>query len=80
MVHALLERHGSGPLLERHGSDALLERRGSGALWCIPFVHLGAFYRSFGFADRAPPWPAPIAAKVADCIALKLPEVLVLVR
>jgi GNAT superfamily N-acetyltransferase len=59
---------------------ALLDRHDGGPLWCIPFVHLGTFYRSFGFADRAPPWPAPIAAKVADCIALALPEVLVLVR
>jgi GNAT superfamily N-acetyltransferase len=51
-----------------------------GQLWCIPFVHLTRFYRSFGFADIAPPWPADIAAKVADCIAHALPEVVVLAR
>src|SRR5262245_56766400 len=41
----------------------------SGRLWCIPFVHIAAFYQSFGFTPTAPPWPAAIAAKVADCIA-----------
>jgi GNAT superfamily N-acetyltransferase len=51
-----------------------------GPLWCIPFAHLGAFYRSFGFTDRAAPWPAAIAAKVAECIAHQLPEIVVLAR
>jgi GNAT superfamily N-acetyltransferase len=63
---------------------ALLDRlaRGghAGPVWCIPFAHLSAFYRSFGFAVQAPPWPAPIAAKVADCITHALPEVVVLAR
>jgi len=49
-------------------------------LWCIPFAHLAAFYRSFGFAPVAPPWPPPIAAKVAECIAHALPDVVVLAR
>ncbi|HEX8113943.1 MAG TPA: GNAT family N-acetyltransferase, partial [Kofleriaceae bacterium] len=49
-------------------------------LWCIPFAHLAAFYESFGFAPVAPPWPSPIAAKVADCIAHALPDVVVLAR
>jgi GNAT superfamily N-acetyltransferase len=53
---------------------ALLARRdvvaGPGStLWCIPFVHLTAFYRSFGFTDAPRPWPPEIAAKVADCVA-----------
>lgn len=47
---------------------ALIARRDGGRLWCIPFVHLTAFYRSFGFADAPPPWPTEIAAKVADCV------------
>lgn len=59
--------------------DALLARHGAGPLWCIPFVHLAAFYQSFGFAPAAPPWPAPIAAKVAACVALAQP-IVVLVR
>src|SRR5690349_20798343 len=29
---------------------ALLARAGTARLWCIPFSHLTAFYRSFGFA------------------------------
>ncbi len=49
-------------------------------LWCIPFAHLAAFYQSFGFAPVAPPWPPPIAAKVTDCIAHALPDVVVLAR
>lgn len=49
-------------------------------LWCIPFAHLAAFYQSFGFAPVAPPWPPPIAAKVAECIAHTLPDVVVLAR
>lgn len=49
-------------------------------LWCIPFAHLAAFYQSFGFAVRASPWPPPVAAKVADCVAHALPEVVVLAR
>lgn len=48
-------------------------------LWCIPFAHLAAFYRSFGFQDTAPPWPPAIAAKVADCVAHAL-DVVVLSR
>jgi GNAT superfamily N-acetyltransferase len=48
---------------------ALLARHARGALWCIPFAHLAAFYQSFGFAPSPPPWPAPIAAKVAACVA-----------
>jgi GNAT superfamily N-acetyltransferase len=51
-----------------------------GPLWCIPFAHLGAFYRSFGFTDRAEPWPAAVAAKVAECIAHQLPDIVVLAR
>jgi GNAT superfamily N-acetyltransferase len=49
-------------------------------LWCIPFAHLAGFYRSFGFTARAAPWPEAIAAKVAECIAHQLPEVVVLAR
>jgi GNAT superfamily N-acetyltransferase len=60
---------------------ALLARAGPGReLWCIPFVHLSAFYESFGFALRAPPWPPAIAAKVDECIAHALPPVRVLAR
>jgi GNAT superfamily N-acetyltransferase len=60
---------------------ALLDRSPHGGpLWCIPFVHLAPFYQSFGFVDRAAPWPPPIAAKVRDCIAHALPEVVVLAR
>lgn len=61
---------------------ALLARAdaSSGRLWCIPFAHLAAFYQSFGFAPVAPPWPPPIAAKVAECIEHALPDVVVLAR
>ena len=61
---------------------ALLARRAVGIdrLWCIPFAHLAAFYQSFGFAPVAPPWPPPIADKVAECIAHALPDVVVLAR
>ena len=59
--------------------EALLARHLHGALWCIPFVHLAAFYQSFGFAPSAPPWPAPIAAKVAACAAHGQ-DIVVLVR
>jgi GNAT superfamily N-acetyltransferase len=60
---------------------ALLARREhSGRLWCIPFAHLSAFYQSCGFAVSAPPWPPAVAAKVADCVAHALPEVVVLAR
>jgi len=48
-------------------------------LWCIPFAHLARFYVSCGFRPRLAPWPAEIAAKVADCVAHAL-EVAVLVR
>jgi GNAT superfamily N-acetyltransferase len=47
-------------------------------LWCIPFAHLAGFYRTFGFTERAAPWPQAIAAKVAECIAHQLPDVVVL--
>jgi GNAT superfamily N-acetyltransferase len=66
MVEALLARHQRMPHPER--------------LWCIPFVHLSAFYQSFGFAVSAPPWPPSIAAKVSHCVADALPDVVVLVR
>ena len=64
---------------------ALLARAEAGAgtggrLWCIPFAHLAAFYGSFGFTAAAAPWPAPIASKVAACIAHALPDVVVLAR
>jgi GNAT superfamily N-acetyltransferase len=49
-------------------------------VWCVPFAHLAAFYQSFGFALRAPPWPPVIAAKVAACVRHALPEVVVLAR
>jgi GNAT superfamily N-acetyltransferase len=68
---------GSSPGL---GPDATGDRTGSAAAWCIPFGHLAAFYRSFGFVDRQPPWPPPIAAKVAACVAQGLPAVVVLAR
>lgn len=71
MVEALL------PRAERLGPLAPGTPR---ELWCIPFAHLAAFYQSFGFAVRAPPWPPPITAKVADCVAHALPEVVVLAR
>ena len=67
-------------LLARAGSAAPGDRPDGGRLWCIPFAHLAAFYRSFGFAPVAPPWPPPIAAKVAECIAHALPDVVVLAR
>jgi GNAT superfamily N-acetyltransferase len=47
--------------------------QGPAPLWCIPFRHLRAFYQSFGFADAARPWPAPIARKVAALIAQEQP-------
>lgn len=61
---------------------ALLARRGASIdrLWCIPFAHLAAFYQSCGFAPVPPPWPPPIADKVAECIAHALPDVVVLAR
>jgi GNAT superfamily N-acetyltransferase len=66
MVAALLARREQNPYPER--------------LWCIPFAHLSAFYRSCGFALGAPPWPPSVAAKVSHCIEEGLPEVVVLVR
>jgi len=60
---------------------ARVERLGyGGPVWCVPFAHLAAFYQSFGFVLRAPPWPPAIAAKVADCVVHALPEVVVLAR
>jgi GNAT superfamily N-acetyltransferase len=59
---------------------ALIERAGAAPLWCIPFAHLTAFYRSFGFAPAPPPWPPAIADKVADIAAHGLPAIDVLVR
>lgn len=60
---------------------ARIEQLGHAApVWCVPFAHLAAFYQSFGFARRAPPWPPAIAAKVADCVRHALPEVVVLAR
>lgn len=77
MVAALLARAGRGDgTAPRSAGDAPLER----PLWCIPFAHLTGFYQSFGFATRAAPWPAPIAAKVAECVAHGLPPVVVLLR
>jgi len=66
MVEALLARRAETPHPEQ--------------LWCIPFVHLSAFYQSCGFALSAPPWPPSIAAKVSHCIEDGLDEVVVLVR
>lgn len=62
-------------LVARHASTGV-----AGPLWCIPFVHLAAFYGSFGFAPRGEPWPLAIAGKVAECIAHRLPDVVVLAR
>lgn len=59
---------------------ALLARAGDAPLWCIPFAHLTPFYRSFGFAPAAPPWPAAVADKVADIAAHGLPAIDVLSR
>jgi predicted N-acetyltransferase YhbS len=59
---------------------ALLARAGGDPLWCIPFCHLTAFYRTFGFAPAAPPWPSAIADKVADIAAHGLPAIDVLAR
>jgi len=73
MVGALLARTG-------RGAPAGSALAGIPRLWCIPFAHLAAFYESFGFARVAPPWPPPIAAKVAACIAHALPDVVVLAR
>ena len=56
------------------------DRAGRHVAWCIPFAHLAAFYRSFGFADCPSPWPSPIAAKVAACVVEGLPAVVVLAR
>jgi GNAT superfamily N-acetyltransferase len=71
MVRALLAR----PEVAAPAAGAPRER-----LWCIPFGHLAAFYGSFGFAAVPPPWPAAIAAKVAECVAHALPAVAVLAR
>lgn len=55
-----------------------LDDGAAGPLWCIPFAHLTPFYASFGFARRERPWPAAIAAKVADVEAHGLPPIHVL--
>jgi GNAT superfamily N-acetyltransferase len=59
---------------------ALLALAPAGRLWCIPFAHLAAFYETFDFEVARPPWPGPIAEKVAACHAQHLPSVVVLVR
>lgn len=59
---------------------ALVEQAPAGRLWCIPFAHLAAFYETFGFEVARPPWPDPIAAKVAGLHDQHLPSVVVLVR
>ena len=71
-----LEGRGPGP----RGDGPERANRAASSLWCIPFAHLAAFYRSFGFADLPPPWPPPVAAKVAACVAARLPPVVVLAR
>lgn len=57
----------------------LIEQAPPGRLWCIPFVHLSAFYESFGFEMARPPWPPTIAAKAAELAAQHVSH-LVLVR
>jgi GNAT superfamily N-acetyltransferase len=81
MVSALLARAARAVPGERPeaGPQAGVEGS-SGLVWCIPFAHLAAFYQSCGFAPVAPPWPPPIAGKVAECIAHALPDVVVLAR
>ncbi len=59
---------------------ALVEQATAVRLWCIPFAHLAAFYETFGFEVARPPWPAPIAAKVAGLVEQHLPSIVVLVR
>jgi len=59
--------------------SALVERAGAIRLWCLPFAHLRAFYESYGFAAAPEPWPAQVAAKLADCAKHPSPAV-VLVR
>jgi len=59
---------------------ALLQQAPPVRLWCIPFAHLAAFYETFGFEVARPPWPAPIAAKIASLVEQHLPSVVVLVR
>lgn len=73
MVRALIAR--TGRAAPAGTGPAEIDR-----LWCVPFAHLAAFYRSLGFAPVAPPWPPPIAAKVAECVAHALPDVVVLAR
>jgi len=57
----------------------LLARGANQRLWCLPFVHLRAFYESFGFAGAATPWPAKVAGKLSLCAKHPTPAV-VLVR
>jgi GNAT superfamily N-acetyltransferase len=82
MVAALLARggHGDAQVGREARPAAVGAEHGGRPLWCIPFEHLAAFYQSFGFAARSSPWPAPIATKVAACIAQGLPPVVVLAR
>lgn len=56
---------------------ALLDAARGAWLWCVPFAHLAPFYEEFGFVATSPPWPAAIAAKVAECEAHRLPTVVV---
>ena len=59
---------------------ALVDAAPSVRLWCIPFAHLAAFYETFGFVVARPPWPAPIADKVAGLHDQHMPSIVVLVR
>jgi hypothetical protein len=43
-------------------------------------IWTAAFYETFGFEVARPPWPPPIAAKVAGLHDQHLPSIVVLVR
>jgi len=60
----------------------LLARSPYPTLYCIPFAHLDAFYRSFGFAPPpdASHLPAAVADKVSWCATQYVEPVSVLVR